>query len=80
MIMKIFEDYNKIEVSDDLFTQSLIALEKYEYEKALNILDDLLTITENIEQRAGALFLLTLANAKNDMLTDTMLSVIYYKS
>lgn len=76
-MIKIINDLKNMELNNDLFTQALIEIENHEYENATAFLEAVLRNNDNIEQRAGALFLMTLANAKDDKLSDTMLKVIY---
>lgn len=76
-ISKIVNDYRKNNRADNLFTEALIALEKNDYESATRLADEILEISISIEQRTGAMFLMSLAQTANLILTKVMLEEIY---
>lgn len=77
MIDKLVEDMNRNNIADELFTETLIALEKNDYERATRLADEVLEVSISIEQKAGAMFLMSLAQTANPILTAVMLEEIY---
>lgn len=77
MINKLVKDMNKNNIADELFTETLIALEKNDYEKAIKLADKVLEVSISIEQKAGAMFIMSLAQTANPILTAVMLEEIY---
>ena len=74
---KLTESMRNMEIANEAFTEALMALERNDYKMAVNKADEVLNHSESIEQRAGALFLMTLANATDPLLTAAMLGVMY---
>lgn len=77
MMNKLARDMKRNNMADELFTETLIALEKNDYEKAIRLADEVLEISISIEQKAGAMFLMSLAQTANLILTKVMLEEIY---
>ena len=77
MISKIMDDAAKMEAADNLMTEALQALEVFDYLEAYCKAQDVLDISENIEQRLAALFVQDLANRENGRVTQRMLEMAY---
>ncbi|WP_270851240.1 hypothetical protein [Clostridium tertium] len=77
IISKIVKDFKVMEKSDNLFTKALIDLERHNYVGAAKTIEEILEISISIEQRAGAMFLMNLAQTADVFLTKVMLKEIY---
>ena len=67
----------KREEINDIFTMSLIALEKYDYDSAINYSSAVSLRTDSIEQKIAAMHVTSIALEKNNNLTDAFLKTIY---
>ena len=77
IISKIVKDFKVMEKADNLFTEALIDLERHNYLGAAKTIEEILEISISIEQRAGAMFLMNLAQTADVFLTKVMLKEIY---
>ena len=74
---KLIESMVRMEKADNAMTEALKALETNNFEEAIKCVDMVLDYSESIEQRAAALFLMTLASAADPLLIAAMLGVMY---
>lgn len=77
IIPKIEKDFKEVKKADNLFTKALINLERYNYPATVKIVEELLQVSISIEQRAGAMFLMSLAQTADPFITKVMLNEIY---
>ena len=71
------QSMRNMEIANEAFTEALMALERNDYKMATDKADEVLNHSENIEQRAGALFLMTLASSADPLMVAAMLGVLY---
>ncbi|MGL5149071.1 MAG: hypothetical protein ACRC7N_00655 [Clostridium sp.] len=77
IISKIANDYKEMEKADVLFTKALINLERHNYPGVIKTVEELLEVSISIEQRAGAMFLMSLAQTAAPLMTKVMINEIY---
>ncbi|WP_194190313.1 hypothetical protein [Clostridium chrysemydis] len=77
IISKIVNDFKRMEKADELFTKALIDLERHNYTGAIKTIEELLKVSISIEQRAGAMFLMSLAQTADVFLTKVILKEMY---
>lgn len=77
IISLIAKDLRNMEKAENLFTKALIDLERHNYHGAVKTVGELLRVSISIEQRAGAMYLMSLAQTADPFMTKIMIKEIY---
>jgi hypothetical protein len=63
--------------ADELMTQALVAVETAQYDKAYQLSEQVISLSESVEQRLAAMTILTLCIKKNQAETTRVLDIAY---
>lgn len=63
--------------ADELMTQALVAVETAQYDKAYQLSEQVISLSESVEQRLAAMTILTLCIKKSQAETTRVLDLVY---